>query len=73
MKICGIDKRTTWESPSSPKAKKARGNGSETEFMIIIVGTKTVVFIFKIFFINVAINPGIKSMESEKKHISKIF
>ena len=57
----------------TPKAKKARGNGSETEFMIIIVGTKTVVFIFKIFFINVAINPGIKSMESEKKHISKIF
>lgn len=72
-KICGIDKSTTWESPSSPKAKKARGNGRETEFMIIIVGTKTELFIFRILFINVAIKPGIKRIAREKKHIAKMF
>ena len=73
MKICGIDKRTTCESPSSPKARKARGNGNETEFIIIIDGMKTELFIFKIFFINAAMRPGIIRIESEKKHILTIF
>ena len=41
--------------------------------MIIIVGTKTELFIFRILFINVAIKPGIKRIAREKKHIAKMF